>query len=141
MASRRATCRTISAGDERSSGPPSQVPRKPGSWLQYGRSQQPTRIEPFEPKAAFEASLVRRDELAEFAPVDGASLTRDLHHGLGEPAAALGILLCFARGGGPGRQLGCLGHRRGLARVVLAPRLEQGTELLAHRIATLDALP
>src|SRR3954452_1577486 len=46
MASRRATCRTISAGDERSSGPPSQVPRKPGSWLQYGRSQQPTRIEP-----------------------------------------------------------------------------------------------
>src|SRR3954469_19254630 len=94
-----------------------------------------------EPKAAFEASLVRRDELAKFAPVDGASLARDLYHGLGEPAAALGILLCFARGGGSGRQPGCLGHRRGLARVVLAPRLEQGTELLAHRIATLDALP
>ena len=29
-----------------SSGPPSQVPRKPGSWPPHGRSQQPTRIEP-----------------------------------------------------------------------------------------------
>src|SRR3954454_20353348 len=47
MASRRATCRTISAGDGPWSGRSSQVPRKPGSWPLYNRSQQPTQIEPF----------------------------------------------------------------------------------------------
>src|SRR4051795_5908545 len=46
MASRRATCRTISAGDGPWSGRSSQVPRKPGSWPLYNRSQQPTQIEP-----------------------------------------------------------------------------------------------
>src|SRR3954451_23554571 len=48
MASRRATCRTISAGDGPWSGRSSQVPRKPGSWPLYNRSQQPTRGEPLE---------------------------------------------------------------------------------------------
>ena len=42
----RATCRTISAGDEPWSGRPSQVPQEPGLWRRHGRSQQSMRIEP-----------------------------------------------------------------------------------------------
>src|SRR3954447_19698031 len=84
-ASRRATCRTISAGDGPWSGRPSRVPRELGSWPPHAQSQQPTRIEPF--RSSSSSSLtVRPLTPAIGALVEGLDLATPL-----EPSAVAAV--------------------------------------------------